>query len=73
MSPGCTTRFCLDLQACEDGYKVQPSDGRAFFNCKGFRWCENLGGFSLINTIVPPSSGQWSFGWCALRGSDIEL
>ena len=32
-----------------------------------------LGGFSLINTVVPPSSGQWSFGWCALRGGDINF
>jgi prepilin-type N-terminal cleavage/methylation domain-containing protein/prepilin-type processing-associated H-X9-DG protein len=61
-----------DLQACEAGYKVQPSTNRAFFNCKGFRWCENLGGFSLINTVVPPSSDQWSFGWCALRGGGFN-
>ena len=27
-----------------------------------------MGGFSLFNTIVPPSSGNYRFGWCALRG-----
>jgi prepilin-type N-terminal cleavage/methylation domain-containing protein/prepilin-type processing-associated H-X9-DG protein len=61
-----------DLQACEQGYVVQPSSGPGSVNQKGFRWCENLSGFSLINTIVPPSSGQWSFGWCALRGTSIN-
>ena len=35
---------------------------------EGFRWCENLAGFSLFNTVVPPSPGNYRFGWCALRG-----
>jgi len=54
-----------DLQTCEQGYVSQDSSTG---NGKGFRWCENLGGFSLINTVVPPSSGQYRFAWCALRG-----
>jgi len=58
-----------DLQTCEQGYKAQDNKT---YNWKGFRWCENLAGFSLINTVVPPSSGQWSFGWCALLGGDIN-
>jgi prepilin-type N-terminal cleavage/methylation domain-containing protein/prepilin-type processing-associated H-X9-DG protein len=61
-----------DLQTCEQGYKTQTGPvGDTCAGCenqKGFRWCENSGGFSLFNTIVPPSSGQYSFGWCALRG-----
>jgi prepilin-type N-terminal cleavage/methylation domain-containing protein/prepilin-type processing-associated H-X9-DG protein len=53
-----------DLQTCEQGYDAE--NGKV--NQKGFRWCENLGGFSLINTVVPPSPGNYRFGWCALRG-----
>ena len=41
---GMYDKVLLDLQACEDGYKVQPSTDRAFFNSKGFRWCENWAG-----------------------------
>jgi prepilin-type N-terminal cleavage/methylation domain-containing protein/prepilin-type processing-associated H-X9-DG protein len=31
---------------------------------KGARWAASEGGFSLINTIAPPSSTQWSFACC---------
>jgi prepilin-type N-terminal cleavage/methylation domain-containing protein/prepilin-type processing-associated H-X9-DG protein len=54
-----------DLQTCEQGWVVEPNPS---VNQKGFRWCENLGGFSLFNTVVPPSPGDYRFGWCALRG-----
>jgi prepilin-type N-terminal cleavage/methylation domain-containing protein/prepilin-type processing-associated H-X9-DG protein len=53
-----------DLQTCEQGYVTE--NGKV--NQKGFRWCENLAGFTLINTVVPPSIGTYRFGWCALRG-----
>jgi prepilin-type N-terminal cleavage/methylation domain-containing protein/prepilin-type processing-associated H-X9-DG protein len=56
-----------DLQTCMDGYFAQPKAPQ-INNQKGFRWCENLSGFSLVNTVVPPSSTQYPFGWCALRG-----
>jgi len=55
-----------DLQTCEQGFVTENGSG----NQKGFRWCENLGGFSLINTVVPPSIGTYRFGWCALRGGN---
>jgi len=58
-----------DLQLCEQGYVDQKSTGAGAENQKGFRWCENMGGFSLFNTIVPPSPQNYRFGWCALRGS----
>lgn len=61
-----------DLQACEQGWVNQPSSGPGSVNQKGFRWCENLAGFALINTVVPPSPGNWRFGWCALRGGGIN-
>jgi prepilin-type N-terminal cleavage/methylation domain-containing protein/prepilin-type processing-associated H-X9-DG protein len=55
-----------DLQTCEQGY-VGPTGNTN--NGKGFRWCENLGGFTFINTVVPPNS-QYRFAWCALRGGN---
>jgi prepilin-type processing-associated H-X9-DG protein len=65
-------KVIIDLQACEQGFATQPSSGAGSVNQKGFRWCENLAGFSLINTVVPPSSGSYRFGWCALRGGSIN-
>jgi len=58
-----------DLQACEQGFTVQSSTPPGQVNQKGFRWCENGGGMSLFNTIVPPSSNQYRFTWCALARS----
>ncbi|QEH34516.1 putative major pilin subunit [Aquisphaera giovannonii] len=55
-----------DLQTCEQGWVDQTSSTG---NGKGFRWCENLGGFTLINTVVPPSPSNYRFGWCGLRGT----
>jgi prepilin-type N-terminal cleavage/methylation domain-containing protein/prepilin-type processing-associated H-X9-DG protein len=57
-----------DLQTCEQGFVTE--NGKV--NQKGFRWCENLAGFSLINTVVPPSIGTYRFGWCALRGGNTN-
>ncbi|QDV37650.1 DUF1559 domain-containing protein [Tautonia plasticadhaerens] len=54
-----------DLQTCEQGWVDQTNSTG---NSKGFRWCENLPGHSLMNTVVPPSPSNWRFGWCALRG-----
>lgn len=53
-----------DFQTCEAGWVTETGK----VNQKGFRWCENLSGFTLINTVMPPSSGSFRFGWCALRG-----
>jgi prepilin-type N-terminal cleavage/methylation domain-containing protein/prepilin-type processing-associated H-X9-DG protein len=57
-----------DLQTCQAGYVAQSSTGSGSQNIKGFRWCENLAGFGIFNTVVPPSPGNYSFTWCALRG-----
>jgi prepilin-type N-terminal cleavage/methylation domain-containing protein/prepilin-type processing-associated H-X9-DG protein len=58
-----------DLQVCMQGYynKGTP-DQLSKWQGKGFRWCENLAGFSIFNTVVPPSSSDYLFAWCALRG-----
>src|SRR5262249_43653749 len=53
-----------DLQTCQQGWV----DEKGKYNGKGFRWCENLSGFSLFNTVVPPSPNDYKFAWCALRG-----
>jgi prepilin-type N-terminal cleavage/methylation domain-containing protein/prepilin-type processing-associated H-X9-DG protein len=53
-----------DLQTCEQGWVTQTGK----YQGKGFRWCENLAGFAIFNTVVPPSPGNYRFGWCALRG-----
>src|SRR5262245_27126594 len=57
-----------DLQKCTAGLQNQPASGPGSVNQKGFRWCEDMGGFSLFNTIVPPNSNDYPFGWCKLRG-----
>ena len=33
---------------------------------KGYRWAQDDGGFTLFDTIVPPNSVLYSFGWCKL-------
>jgi prepilin-type N-terminal cleavage/methylation domain-containing protein/prepilin-type processing-associated H-X9-DG protein len=53
-----------DFKTCENGWVTEKGK----VNQKGFRWCENLSGFSLINTVMPPSPTDYRFGWCALRG-----
>jgi prepilin-type N-terminal cleavage/methylation domain-containing protein/prepilin-type processing-associated H-X9-DG protein len=58
-----------DLQACTVGLYNQAATGPGHVNQKGFRWCEDMGGFSLFNTVVPPNNNDYPFGWCALRGS----
>jgi len=61
------TSLVQDLKACTDGLRTQPASGNGSVNQKGFRWCENLGGFTLFNTIVPPNSNDYNFGWCAFK------
>jgi prepilin-type N-terminal cleavage/methylation domain-containing protein/prepilin-type processing-associated H-X9-DG protein len=52
-----------DLQNCAAAFLSAPT---APANIKGMRWAQNDPSFSLFNTIVPPSSTQYPFGWCAL-------
>jgi prepilin-type N-terminal cleavage/methylation domain-containing protein/prepilin-type processing-associated H-X9-DG protein len=54
-----------DLATCEQGYVAQGTDT---VNQKGFRWCQNMPGFAMFNTVVPPSPTNYRFAWCALRG-----
>ncbi len=53
-----------DLQNCAAAFLVPPT--AAVGNIKGMRWAQNDPSFTLFNTIVPPSSTQYPFGWCLL-------
>ncbi len=60
------TAVMTDLQACAVGLMAQTPNGTGSQNQKGFRWAQDDGGFALFNTVVPPSSTQYPFIWCAL-------
>jgi prepilin-type processing-associated H-X9-DG protein len=56
-----------DLQACQAAFANPTPDGNTGINnIKGFRWAEDGGGMTLFNTIVPPSSSQYTFTYCGL-------
>jgi prepilin-type N-terminal cleavage/methylation domain-containing protein/prepilin-type processing-associated H-X9-DG protein len=63
------TGTLADLNACTQGFAVQKSTGPGNENQKGFRWGEDMGGMALFNTIIPPTSTQFPFGWCAIARS----
>ena len=62
-----------DMQTCQNAALTLPSgdgtQGTLNEDDKGERWAADDGGFSLINTIVPPSSIQYSFACCSFSGS----
>ena len=53
-----------DLQNCAAAFLIPATS--AAINIKGLRWAQNDPSFSMFNTIVPPSSTQYPFGWCSL-------
>jgi len=56
-----------DFQACQTAFTTTwVTGGHYLNNTKGFRWEQDLGGFSIFNTIIPPSSNQWTFGCCRM-------
>jgi prepilin-type processing-associated H-X9-DG protein len=66
---GYYTQVISDLNACMAGFFTQNPSAAGAYNQKGFRWCESDGGFGLLNIVVPPTSTQWPFGWCAIARS----
>jgi prepilin-type N-terminal cleavage/methylation domain-containing protein/prepilin-type processing-associated H-X9-DG protein len=54
-----------DMNTCQQA-ALNPALGSKGLNedDKGERWAADDGGFTLINTIVPPSSTQYSFACC---------
>ena len=57
-----------DLQTCQTAFltTANPGANTGQYNDKGFRWAESVGGFTLFNTIVPPTSSQYTFSYCDL-------
>ncbi len=56
-----------DMQACQLAALTLTgggSQGKINEDDKGARWAPDDGGFTLINTVVPPSSIQYSFACC---------
>jgi prepilin-type N-terminal cleavage/methylation domain-containing protein/prepilin-type processing-associated H-X9-DG protein len=56
-----------DMNACQQAALTLTgggNQGKINENDKGERWAPDDGGFTLINTVVPPSSIQWSFACC---------
>ncbi len=66
------TAVTADLNACQQGFAAAAAinfNGAYLTNQKGFRWAEDAGGSALFNTIVPPTSQQYTFAWCLLGGA----
>jgi prepilin-type N-terminal cleavage/methylation domain-containing protein/prepilin-type processing-associated H-X9-DG protein len=56
-----------DLQNCQTAFaNPTPGSSTGINNEKGFRWAEDMGGMTLFNTIVPPTSSQYTFTYCGL-------
>ena len=60
-----------DLQTCQTAFaNATPNDNQGDNNIKGFRWAQDNGGMTLINTIVPPTTSQYTFGYCGLNAAN---
>ena len=60
-----------DLQNCAAAFLIPATS--AATNIKGMRWADNDPSFSVFNTIVPPSSNQYPFGWCSLGAASRQI
>ncbi len=62
-----------DMNTCQQAALTLPGgdgvQGTLNEDDKGARWAADDGGFSMINTVVPPSSTQWSFACCGFQQS----
>ena len=57
-----------DMNACQQAALTLTgagNQGKLNEDDKGERWAPSDGGFTLINTVVPPSSTQYSFACCS--------
>jgi prepilin-type N-terminal cleavage/methylation domain-containing protein/prepilin-type processing-associated H-X9-DG protein len=59
-----------DFQVCQTAFQTTWATNTN--NTKGFRWEQDLGGFSIFNTIIPPSSTQYTFGCCRMNASNAD-
>jgi prepilin-type N-terminal cleavage/methylation domain-containing protein/prepilin-type processing-associated H-X9-DG protein len=60
------TAVMADLNTCQAASLASTSTNQ---DDKGERWAQDDGGFSIFNTVVPPSSIQWSFACCNWTGA----
>jgi prepilin-type N-terminal cleavage/methylation domain-containing protein/prepilin-type processing-associated H-X9-DG protein len=61
------TNTLTDLQVCSTAFaNPTPGNSTGINNEKGFRWAEDMGGMTLFNTIVPPTSTQYTWTYCGL-------
>jgi prepilin-type processing-associated H-X9-DG protein len=60
-----------DLNTCQTAFLSNPNPtlSQGALNLKGAYWAYDNGGFALFNTIVPPSSAQFTFAWCQVASS----
>ena len=64
-----------DLQLCQSTFQnyAITSAKNSLNNTRGYRWDESIGGgFTLFNTIIPPSSTQYTFGCCLLGSGSVD-
>jgi prepilin-type N-terminal cleavage/methylation domain-containing protein/prepilin-type processing-associated H-X9-DG protein len=66
-----------DFQVCQ-AFFVSPAYTAAgnwhnLNNSKGAFWDQDFGGFTLFNTIMPPSSKQYTFGACRMGATNADI
>jgi prepilin-type N-terminal cleavage/methylation domain-containing protein/prepilin-type processing-associated H-X9-DG protein len=62
-----------DLQTCQIGFQNYTTNANSLNNTRGYRWDEAIGGgFTMFNTIIPPSSSQYTFGCCLLGSGSVD-
>jgi len=66
------TAVMTDLQTCQTGFQNYTNNANSLNNTRGYRWDEAGPGFCLFNTIVPPSSTQYTFGCCLMGSTSVD-
>jgi prepilin-type N-terminal cleavage/methylation domain-containing protein/prepilin-type processing-associated H-X9-DG protein len=64
-----------DLQTCQTTFQnyATTAPKNSLNNTRGYRWDEAIGGgFALFNTVVPPSSTQYTFGCCLMGSTSVD-
>jgi prepilin-type N-terminal cleavage/methylation domain-containing protein/prepilin-type processing-associated H-X9-DG protein len=64
-----------DFQVCQAFFQnpAYLTDWHSSNNTKGFRWEQDLGGFCIFNTILPPSATQYTFGSCRMGATNADI
>jgi prepilin-type N-terminal cleavage/methylation domain-containing protein/prepilin-type processing-associated H-X9-DG protein len=52
---------------------LAPGNWHNLNNSKGNFWDQDFGGFTLFNTILPPSPSQWTFGACRMGATNADI